>query len=403
MLGHFSKAQEYVIPQKRKVHKKRPDNFVFRLHYSYTFALLAVCCILVSSQEYIDKAKSNIQCMMDKGVGIKPEIINNYCWIMSTFTLPKYWNGTLHDDGFLHHGVGPYNKEKDEFVYHAYYQWVPLMLAFQAVMFYLPHYIWKALEGRRMERIIAGLNASTGTDEEMTNLVNYLKERKMFKSDSNIWAASFFFCEVLNFVNVVAQIFFTDVFLGGSFLNYGVEVLNWPSIETENRVDPMSRVFPRMTKCIFHKFGGSGTIQKFDAMCVLGMNIINEKVYIILWLWFVVLAIITGFWLIIRLFQLCSPSIRDRQIVLQAYGLRPTGINSSLIKRFLESQSYSEWLILYHLALNMDKGKFGILMQKLTEEMPDEDEFQDESPDGTLKSPASLKNAIPLKKFQRPA
>ena len=34
----------------------------------------------------------------------------------------------------------------------------------------------------------------------------------------------------------------------------------------------------RMTKCTFHKYGGSGTIQKFDALCVLGMNIINEKV-----------------------------------------------------------------------------------------------------------------------------
>ena len=29
---------------------------------------------------------------------------------------------------------------------------------------------------------------------------------------------------------------------------------------------------------MFHKYGGSGTLQKFDALCVLGMNIINEKV-----------------------------------------------------------------------------------------------------------------------------
>ena len=31
---------------------------------------------------------------------------------------------------------------------------------------------------------------------------------------------------------------------------------------------------------MFHKYGGSGTLQKFDALCVLGMNIINEKVLI---------------------------------------------------------------------------------------------------------------------------
>ena len=33
-----------------------------------------------------------------------------------------------------------------------------------------------------------------------------------------------------------------------------------------------------MTKCHFGLYGGSGTLQKFDALCVLGMNIINEKV-----------------------------------------------------------------------------------------------------------------------------
>lgn len=401
MLNHFANAKQYIVPTKKKTDKKRPDNFIFRLHYQYTFGLLTVCCILVTSQEYIDKSGSSIQCMMDKGVGIDPKIINNYCWITSTFTLPKYWEGVLHDDGMLHHGVGPY-KEEDDKVYHAYYQWVPLMLAFQAVMFYLPHYIWKALEGGKMECIIAGLNASTGTQEEITSLVSYLKERKIYKPESNYWAASFYFCEILNFINVVGQLFFTDTFLGGSFLNYGLEVLSWPSVDPENRVDPMSRVFPRMTKCVFHKFGGSGTIQKFDAMCVLGMNIINEKVYIIIWLWFVVLAFITGINLFVRLFQFVFPSIRDRAIVLQGYGIRPTGINSGAIHRFLASQSYAEWLILYHLAMNMDKGKFALLMQKMTEDMPDEDEFQDESPDSTLKSPASLKNFIPMKKFQRP-
>ena len=83
-------------------------------------------------------------------------------------------------------------------------------------------------------------------------------------------------------------------------------------MDPENRVDPMSRVFPRMTKCIFHKFGGSGTIQRFDALCVLGMNIVNEKIYIFLWFWFVILAVITGINLIVRLVQLSCPATRDR-------------------------------------------------------------------------------------------
>ena len=50
----------------------------------------------------------------------------------------------------------------------------------------------------------------------------------------------------------------------------------------------------QVTKCTFHKFGPSGTVQKFDGLCVLPLNIINEKIYVFLWFWFVILAIVTG-------------------------------------------------------------------------------------------------------------
>ena len=49
-----------------------------------------------------------------------------------------------------------------------------------------------------------------------------------------------------------------------------------------------------MTKCTFHKFGPSGTVQKFDGLCVLPLNIINEKIYVFLWLWFIFLAVVSG-------------------------------------------------------------------------------------------------------------
>lgn len=56
-----------------------------------------------------------------------------------------------------------------------------------------------------------------------------------------------------------------------------------------------------MTKCIFHKYGPSGTIQKHDALCVMALNIVNEKIYTVLWFWFVALAVITGLGLVWRM------------------------------------------------------------------------------------------------------
>ena len=50
-------------------------------------------------------------------------------------------------------------------------------------------------------------------------------------------------------------------------------VLKYSDQPQENRVDPMVYVFPRVTKCIFHKYGASGSIQKHDSLCILPLNI----------------------------------------------------------------------------------------------------------------------------------
>lgn len=372
MLGLFSKVTPYVKP-KPKAEVPRPDNIIFRLHYRTTFSILLVACIMVSSYSYIDSSDSAIQCMMDKGTGIRPEIINRYCWIMSTFTLPKHFKGNLGED-FIHYGVGPH-KNDDERIYHAYYQWVPLMLALQAVMFYAPHWIWKAVEGGRMKNIIKGLNLAIDDDsirkDTVKRLADYMKVRMQYLRDHQMWAAKFFFCESLNFVNVVAQIFITDKFLGGEFLKYGTEVLNFPDMAPEDRVDPMSRIFPRMTKCIFHKFGGSGTIQRFDAMCVLGMNIVNEKIYIFLWFWFIILAILTGGNLLLRIVQLFSSKLRNRMVKLENMGYLDQNVGREQAEAVVSTLSYSDWLILYYLAQSMDKTNFGALISQLADDLPE--------------------------------
>ena len=65
--------------------------------------------------------------------------------------------------------------------------------------------------------------------------------------------------------------------------------------------------FLRITKCTFHKYGPSGTIERHDAMCVLALNIINEKIYVMLWFWLIILAVMTSLYMvsIILFFPYC--------------------------------------------------------------------------------------------------
>lgn len=79
-------------------------------------------------------------------------------------------------------------------------------------------------------------------------------------------------------------------FFDGEFMSYGLRVMNFAETPQEKRIDPMVYVFPRVTKCIFHKYGASGSIQKHDSLCILPLNIVNEKTYIFIWFWYIILV-----------------------------------------------------------------------------------------------------------------
>merc|ERR1712184_49286 len=140
------------------------------------------------------------------------------------------------------------------------------------------------------------------------NLIEKYWNQKQTKRDT--YFVKFFVCELLNFANVVGQIFFTDMFLGYQFREFGSEVLSVTEDNLNERTDPLNRVFPKVAKCNFQKYGPSGSLVKHDALCVLPQNIINEKIYVFLYLWFVFLAAVSGIWLVYRLLTIASHNMR---------------------------------------------------------------------------------------------
>lgn len=138
-----------------------------------------------------------------------------------------------------------------------------------AICFYIPRYLWKTWEGGRIKMLVLDLNCPVVNDESKEErkkiLLDYFTENL---NRHNFYAFRFFICEALNFINVFVQIYFMDYFLGGEFSTYGSDVLSFTEMEPEERGDPMSRVFPKVTKCTFHKYGPSGSVQKFDGLYV---------------------------------------------------------------------------------------------------------------------------------------
>ena len=80
---------------------------------------------------------------------IPPNVINTYCYIMSTFILPSHLAGSIGHD-VAAPGVGTYNHETGDVTFKAYYQWVPFVLFMQACLFYAPHLLYKMWEGGKV-------------------------------------------------------------------------------------------------------------------------------------------------------------------------------------------------------------------------------------------------------------
>lgn len=112
------------------------------------------------------------------------------------------------------------------------------------------------------------------------------------------WGYKLVFCEFLNLANVILQIYVTDTFLNGSFITLGVKFC-YSNFDDE--IDILDVMFPKMTKCNFYKYGPSGSIQQHDALCVMALNVINEKIFVFMWFWYAVLLVVTILALLWRL------------------------------------------------------------------------------------------------------
>ena len=336
------------------------DNTVFKLHYKVTAPLLVCMSILITTNQIIGNP---MECMLDQ-INEFGDVINQYCWIHTTFSVKKHYDARV---GYTvpYHGIGLHVKGVDQETYRTYYQYVPFFLVFQAISFFLPRWLWKTWEGGKVGLLLSGItNPKQKVEEQKENekyLVNYLV-KTFHKHDQ--YALKYYFAEFLNVANVFLNIFLLNLFLGGAFLTYGLDVVNFPGISPENRTDPMIKLFPRLTKCEWHFFGPGGSIQKNDALCVLALNILNEKIFILLWFWLLLLATISATSFVTRILTISSTTCRKQ--ILQIKG---KVVSETELLTVLENAQIGDFHLLELLGKNMDNLKFGDLLRSLSAAM----------------------------------
>uniref|UniRef100_A0A914DNE0 Innexin n=1 Tax=Acrobeloides nanus TaxID=290746 RepID=A0A914DNE0_9BILA len=297
---------EALVGMARYLTSRPDDDVVDRLNYLYTPNILLALSVLISFKQFGGRP---LECMFpNKFPGSWEQYAENLCWSESTY--------------FVQHNISVATLSDEERTRPdrqlSYYQWVPFFLLLQAACFRFPSFLWKCISlssGIRVHEIVQRAKDPANMDEGVKSknmeiltkhIVNALRFQhrisqrnmllqKTLKLLNVTYTASYIsyiylFMKGMYFANVWMQLYLMNIFLKtGKHQWYGIGVINdilhgepWET----------SGFFPRVSICDFH-VRQVANIQKYSVQCVLVINIFNEKIFIFLWFWYVMLLVAT--------------------------------------------------------------------------------------------------------------
>ncbi|CAH0558701.1 unnamed protein product [Brassicogethes aeneus] len=334
------------------------DCAIFRMHNLFTTALLMACSLIITATQYVGNP---IQCIVS---GVQAHVVNTFCWISSTFTMPDAFKRQVGRE-VAHPGIANDFNDESAQKYYTYYQWVCFVLFFQAMACYVPKVLWDLFEGGLMRMLVMGLNVGVCHEKEKNTkkevIIDYLIRHV---KRHNMYALRYWACECLCLINIIVQLYVMNKFFDGEFLSYGWRVMNFSEQSQEDRIDPMVYIFPRVTKCLFYKYGPSGSIQKHDSLCVLPLNIVNEKTYIFIWFWFMILATLLSILVVYRVIIITCPKIRPK--IMHA---KNRAIPIEVCEALTRKVDLGDWWILLMLGTNMDPMIYREIISELAKKI----------------------------------
>jgi len=330
------------------------DDFIDRLNHYYTVIILIIFTVIISTNQYVGDPIT-CWCPADFTEN-RVDYTNFVCWVSNTYYIPMQHQIPTQID---------HRTDKEL----TYYQWVPLILLTMALLFKIPRMAFKvfsASSGISLDRL-AGLAKETqyakpqDRHDRLTYIVKYLDQwlsgvseyragmcvrirQKLGEAccficgrhSGNYLVTAIIFVKILYFGNCVAQLFLLNTFLGTNYNVYGFEVMQSLAMGEDWTTSPR---FPRITLCDF-EIRQMTNVQRWTVQCVLPINLFNEKIFIFLWFWIVLIAALSAFSVVVTIYATIFPQHRRsymRKYLRLSDLYKKTDIDRKILRKFVES------------------------------------------------------------------
>ncbi|XP_059178575.1 innexin unc-9-like isoform X2 [Physella acuta] len=316
------------LPNLRIREKIRDDDTVDQLHHYVTVYMFASFAIIIGLKEYMG---APLDCWVtSQNWKHFQDHVNTYCWTHKLYRYPDKDNMSKvpYDLDPLH--GGPLNatlvKESNDLGEINFYRWITVIFLVQAFMFKFPNVIWNECNeysGTQIEKMVTMISDSSFDTTEKKNTVfasvaefleTWLKiNRKPFwfmksrvgrqtkkilqhwmlcmgANTGNYLSTMYLVVKALFLFNVIFQFLMLTAFLDFNYWHYGIRALQI-YYKTQERKDITH--FPRVALCHFQARGQGTWIQ-----CLLTINMLLEKLFVVEWFWLFVLLALTIYSLI---------------------------------------------------------------------------------------------------------
>lgn len=273
---------------------------VDRLNHKYSTIIFCLLAIIGSTTQFVGDP---IKCVADASFPSSwVEYTNAICWISNTYYIP------MSDTDVV-------NASRKEVVY---YQWVPLVLFLQAFIFYTPSLFWSAFgnsNGFDIHKTAQLLSQTehmnpTSRDSCTRLLTKQIDQTLLFnrqmaagtcdriwrkmarcgcmcpKHHGNFLITIYFIKKLLYLTIALLQLYLLTHLLDTDYTLYGIEATRDLINSGDFQESPR---FPRVTLCDFEVRSIGRNIPR-TAQCTLPVNLFNEKIFIFVWFWLVLLA-----------------------------------------------------------------------------------------------------------------